>query len=119
MGGKPVTPVIKARPLALVAQKKVFLEGYTDSPEFTHIDNPVVYMEEEVLPEERENERDRPRRHPLSQVMNAGDVARSLRTGPVRSPVDQRGRAVAEPIMISDDEDEGGLDDDTFDFLLR
>lgn len=57
--------------------KSVFFETYTDSPEFTHIDNPVVHMEEELLPEEqglspaqpiplpRVNSR---RPHPLSQV---------------------------------------------------
>lgn len=33
-------------------KKDVFFETYGDSPEFTRIHNPVVYMEDEVLPEE-------------------------------------------------------------------
>lgn len=63
----------------LAKKKDVFLESYTDSPEFPYIDNPVVYMEEELLPEEQGlspiqlQPMPSPRgsvraRHPLSQV---------------------------------------------------
>lgn len=77
-------------------------------------------MEEEVLPEERENERAQPRRHPLSQVTNARDVSQSSMMNFNRNPhVELRGASAAGPVMISDDEGEEGLDDDTFDFLLR
>lgn len=118
MGSKPATSSTKTRLSAVEAQKNVFLERYTDSPEFTHIDNPVVYMEDEALPEEQENEPGHPRRHPLSQVMNVRDVTRSPSTGLFRRLVEQRGGWAAEPMTISDDEDDEELDDDTFDFLL-
>lgn len=58
--------------------ESVFLESYTDSPEFTHVENPVVHMEEELLPGEQGGSpapsmprlRARPhRQHPLSQVI--------------------------------------------------
>lgn len=139
-GDEPATPVaIKAARSKVAARKSVFLENYTDSPEFTHVDNPIVYMEKEVLPEERgfpllksvahlarEPRRgapkgvkklDPPRRaHPLSQVKNASpDVSQ------------RSGAAAAETITISDDdeedveiydeEDEEEPEDDTFDFL--
>lgn len=106
----------------MAAGKSVFLEGYTDSPEFTRVENPVVYMEQEVLPEERgfplksaarltkEARRGAVGRgreplpttrcaHPLSQVTNA-------------SPdVNQRnGTVAAEIITISDDEEKKVLD---------
>lgn len=66
---QPLTP-------SAATNKNVFFESYTDSPEFTYIDNPVVYMEEELLPEEQEPSPTQqmpprassPRRHPLSQV---------------------------------------------------
>lgn len=77
MGSPPATPAPATRTPAVDARKNVFFERYTDSPEFTHIDNPVVYMEDEVLPEERDSIRDRLRRHPLSQVQNATDLARA------------------------------------------
>lgn len=103
-----------------LANKNVFLEKYTDSPEFTRIDNPVVYMEEEMLPEEDE-EQTHLRRHPLSQVMNAEDE-QSLQTGPSRNPDSEQCGGKGAPIEISDDgeEDEDEEpDDDTFEFLLR
>lgn len=113
-------PAAKLRPLAVPARQNVFLEGYTDSPEHIRVDNPVVYMEEEVLPEEREKERVQPRRHPLRQVTNARDVAQSSVTNFDRNPhAAPRGAAAAPPVTISDDEGEEGLDEDTFEFLLR
>lgn len=65
---------------SLAKKKNLFFESYTDSPEFTYIDNPVVYMDEELLPEEQGLSSVKlpsipsPRgglrraRHPLSQV---------------------------------------------------
>lgn len=111
----------------------MFLEKYSDSPEFTHVDNPVVYMEKEILPEERKHHKDRPRRHPLSQVMTADDtnaVPESSQVGkvPTSTEPDQKGEVHA-PIAISNDDDEqifidedeelGEPEDDTFEFLLK
>lgn len=127
--------------------KSVFFESYTDSPEFTYIENLVVHMEEELLPGEQGNSpappmphprSGRQRQHPLSQVsypessVSPEDTRRVL---PVEAQVyessldkvdkstllTERHPAVMEKeksvIVISDDEDEE-MGDDTFDFLL-
>lgn len=118
-GSSPPLTRSKA-PITPLTNKNVFLEKYTDSPEFTHIDNPVVYMEQETLPEEEE-EQARPRRHPLSQVMSAEDE-QSLTTRPSWNSNSQQRVGIGASIEISDDgeEDEDEeLDDDTFEFILR
>lgn len=89
------TPIAQTQPPKVVANSSVFFEGYTDSPEFTHIDNPVIYMEKEKLPEE-EPMRTRPsppRRHPLSQVMNADS--------PTSSPLPSLVKHVLPPSSLS------------------
>lgn len=89
--------------------KNIFFESYTDSPEFTHVDNPVVYMEEVLLPEEQglmpeEPERSPPpptpialsrarEQHPLSQV--------SLPDGSSSYEYTRRGRPVERPVLGS------------------
>lgn len=96
------TPPIKLPPPTLLQGKNVFLESYSNSPEWTRFENPVVYMEEEILPEELEGdnphqqlqdeelsmarhegrepefEHNQSRRHPLSQVTNAVDIVSLL-----------------------------------------
>lgn len=50
------TPMIAKPPPTLIPGKKVFLEEYanSNSPEWTRFENPIVFMEDEVLPEEME-----------------------------------------------------------------
>lgn len=50
------TPVITKPPPTSIPGKKVFLEEYanSNSPEWTRFENPIVFMEDEVLPEELE-----------------------------------------------------------------
>lgn len=144
------TPMIHKSLPTVFPGKNVFLESYSksDSPEWTRVENPVINMEDEVLPEEledgdpagqlqneedlpkpggdeflqappqvgereREPKQDQPRRHPLSQVTNAEDMAsaldirlRSLRFG------QQRNGHPGAPIFISDDDEEKDFSSD-------
>lgn len=132
------TPVITKPPPTSIPGKNVFLEEYakSNSPEWTRFENPVVFMEDEVLPEELEEAEleqramteapagvvseelsahrnsepalEVPRRHPLSQVINVDDM---------ESPVQSRLQDTAEqgdggpgaPItFLSDSDDEDG-----------
>lgn len=167
---EPPTPGIKKPPPTVFPGKNVFLESYSNSPEWTRFENPVINMEEEILPEELEDEnlpeqlqyeespvtrcegrepgfkRDQQRRHPLSQVTNAGDMvsplqdrldleARQQGDGRLGAPVfisddneeqeDFCSHASADsgpnaPISINNDElEEEEPEDDTFDFLFK
>lgn len=128
---EPATPVIKKPPPTALLGKNVFLEGYTNSPEWTRFENPVIHMEEEILPEELEEDdpdplqddelltsrgqgrgpnfkHTQPRQHPLSQVTNAEDMTssppnHSQALGSRQHGDDGCPRA---PAFISDDEDE-------------
>lgn len=127
---EPATPVIKKPPPTALPGRNVFLEGYTNSPEWTHFENPVIYMEEEVLPEELDedvsdplqddeilasgsqgrgpnSEHTQPRQHPLSQVTNAEDMTSPppndlLALGIRQQEVGRHGA----PVLISDDGDD-------------
>lgn len=57
VGGEPTTPVIKKPPPTVFPGKNAFLENYSmsDSPEWTRFENPVILMENEILPEELED----------------------------------------------------------------
>lgn len=108
----------------------MFLESYSNSPEWTRFENPVTYMEDETLPEELEHGKPPEQlqneelfatrckgrqpesehtqhRHPLSQVTNAGDVA-----SPLPNPLQPQGTVQqgdgrpGVPISIIDDSEE-------------
>lgn len=131
---EPATPVIRKPPPTVLPEKNVFLESYTDSPEWTRFENPVIHMEEELLPEELDEDvpdalqddellalrgqgrgpdikHTQPRQHPLSQVTNAEDVLSSPPNHLQALGFGQQedGRPGA-PVLISDD---GGEDEDT------
>lgn len=128
--------MIKKPPPTVLPGKNVFLETYSNSPEWTRFENPVVYMEEEVLPEELDGGRtpeqpqdeelsaawcegrqpeakdNQSRRHPLSQVANAEDMVSPL-SNDMQPPIfgqHGHGRPGA-PISTSDN------DEETEDFL--
>lgn len=127
---EPATPVLKKPPPMLLPGKNVFLEAYTDSPEWTRFENPVIHMEEEILPEELDEDipdplqdgellalrgqgqspgfrHQHPRQHPLSQVTNADDVwsSPSSHSQALGNRQQEDGHSGA-PVIISDDDDE-------------
>lgn len=129
---EPATPVIKKPPPTALPGENVFLEGYTNSPEWTRFENPVIHMEEEILPEELDEDvpdplqddellagwrgqgrgpnsmYTQPRQHPLSQVTNAEDMTSSPPNHSEALESRQQGddgRRGA-PVFISDDDDE-------------
>lgn len=128
---EPATPATKKPPPTIFPGKNVFLENYSNSPEWTRFENPVVYMEEEILPEEVEGDilpeqlhneelsamrskgrepgvkHNEPRRHPLSQVTNARDTISPMPNylQPKGIVLQGDGRHGA-PIPISDDGEE-------------
>lgn len=134
---EPATPVIKKPPPTALPGKNVFLEGYTNSPEWTRFENPVIHMEEEILPEELEEDvpdplqddelltsrgqgrgpnfkHTQPRQHPLSQVTNAEDMTsspphHSQALGSRQQGDDGRPGA---PVFISDEDENASLPGD-------
>lgn len=129
---EPATPVIKKPPPTALPGRNVFLEGYSNSPEWTRFENPVIHMEEEILPEELDEDipdplqddellaasrgqgrgpnskHTQPRQHPLSQVTNAEDMTSSPPNHSRALGTGQQGDdgRFGAPVFISDDDDE-------------
>ncbi|KAK7739643.1 hypothetical protein SLS53_005610 [Cytospora paraplurivora] len=122
--------------------RKVFLEGYTDSPEFTHVENPVVHLEDADSDEQDyvgpskfanyQSPMDRKKSDPLEYLRMASFGAQRQATASSFSRGFHEDPAPAEPIDapsqvliveevgdLMDEDDDEEPEDDTFEFLLK
>lgn len=123
--------------------KKVFLEGYTDSPEFTHVENPVVQLEDADSDEQEytgpskfanyQSPMDRKKADPLEYLRMASFGAQRQATASLFSRGFYEDPTPAEPVdaprqvpivekigdLMDEDDDDEEPEDDTFEFLLK
>lgn len=141
-GEQSSAPLIRQPPPTAMPSQHVFMENLnSNSPEWRRFENPIVFMEEKVLPEELEEaglelartgaEQARKRPNDVYQYVSyqkPGTVQSESRRHPlsqvtnadevptIRTEDDER---VEELISNVDENDTGEGPDDTFEFLLK